>query len=143
MALLQPIEITSSTLTVTKKAHNGATFVCSRAAGIVFTLPASEGKGAKFRWVVHTTITSNALTVQVANSTDIMYGVAIQAADGGSTSNVWESGASDDTISMNGTTTGGIRGDYIEVEDVKSGFWAVKVVGSATGTEATPFSAAV
>lgn len=141
--ITQPIEVTSATLTLNKKTHGGATILANRAAGIVFTLPASEGKGAKFKIVVHTTITSNALTVAVANSTDIMYGVALQAADGGATLNAWESGATDDTVSMDGSTKGGIRGDILEFEDVKTGFWSVKVVGSATGTEATPWAATV
>ena len=44
---------------------------------------------------------------------------------------------------MNGSTTGGIAGDIVELEDIATNLWSVKVLGSATGTEATPFSAAV
>jgi hypothetical protein len=53
------------------------------------------------------------------------------------------SAGSDDTITWNGTTTGGYVGDMIEIEDIASGLFQVKVLGKATGTEATPFSAAV
>jgi hypothetical protein len=141
--IMQPIAVTSATLTLNKKTHGNATLVASRAAGITFTLPASAGTGTKFRIFVLTTITSNSLIVQVANATDVMSGVAIVAQDAADTAVVWETASTSDTITMNGTTTGGIRGDVIELEDVSSGFWAVRVVGSATGTEATPFSAAV
>mgnify|MGYP007089703435 FL=1 len=44
------------------------------------------------------------------------------------------------TITMDGSTRGGFAGDYIELEDVASGVWSVRMFGHATGTEATPFS---
>lgn len=138
--IYQPIAVTAATLTLSKKTHGNATIVADRAAGIAFTLPASSGSGVKFRIYVKTTVTSNTTTVKVANGTDIMSGVALQAADGGATLNAWESGASDDTITFDGSTTGGIKGDVVELEDVVSGIWSARIVGSATGTEATPWS---
>lgn len=143
MDRMQPINVTTATFTLTKEAHSGTTVTVNRAAGTTFTLPASSGDGSEFDIFVGTTITSNSLIVQVANATDIMSGLAIQAADGGSTSNAWETAADSDTITMNGTTTGGIKGDRIRLKDVSSGTWSVTVIGAATGTEATPFSAAV
>lgn len=141
--IIQPITVTSSTLTLNKKSHGNATLVANRAAGITFTLPASAGNGTKFRIYVLTTITSNNLVVQVANSTDIMSGTAINCQDGGDTVIGFETGASDDTATLNGSTKGGIKGDILEFEDVSSGVWATRIVGSATGTEVTPFSSAV
>ena len=44
------------------------------------------------------------------------------------------------TITMDGTTRGGFAGDVVELEDVASGIWSVRIYGHATGTEATPFS---
>lgn len=139
----QPINITAATLSLVASAHGDATITANRAAGTTFTLPASDGKGSYFRIIVGTTITSNSLIVKVANSTDVMTGVAINAADGGDTAVAFETAATSDTITLNGSTTGGIKGDIIECEDVSAGLWSVKVVGSATGTEATPFSATV
>lgn len=138
-----PISVTASTLTLSADSHVGPMIVANRAAGIAFTLPAASGSGVAFRIMVGTTITSNSMTVKVANASDTMVGLAIQAADAGSTANVWEAGGTDDTITFNGTTTGGIKGDYIELEDVAANLWYVRVSGSATGTEATPFSATV
>lgn len=138
----QPINITTSTATLTKDSA-GAIITVNRAAGSTITLPASSGSGRRFFIYVGTTITSNNLVVQVANSTDILSGVALMAADGGDTLVAFETGASDDTITMNGTTKGGIKGDFIELWDVQSGIYHVRITGSATGTEATMFSAAV
>lgn len=143
MDRMQPINVTSATLTLTKEAHSGTVITVNRAAGSTLTLPASSGDGSIFEIFVGTTITSNSLIVQVANSSDIMSGVAWQAADGGSTSNAWETGASDDTITMDGSTKGGIKGDRIILKDVSANVWAVSIFGAASGTEASPFSAAV
>jgi hypothetical protein len=142
--IMQPIAVTASTLTLNKKTHGNALIVANRAAGITFTLPASSGSGLRFRFYTQTTITSNNLIIQVANSTDILSGQAIMATDNASDVVVsFETGASDDTITMNGTTKGGIKGDQIEIEDVASGIWAIKAFLSGTGTEVTPFSSAV
>jgi len=51
--------------------------------------------------------------------------------------------AASDTITLDGSTTGGILGGQVELQDVASGVFSVVVRGAATGTEATPFSAAV
>jgi hypothetical protein len=51
--------------------------------------------------------------------------------------------AASDTITLNGTTLGGIVGDHIEIIDAITGTFAVRVFTAATGTEATPFSATV
>lgn len=139
---LQPITLTANT-TLKRNTHGGTWLNLSAAAGLTVTLPASDGTGSTFRFSVATTVTSNNYVIQVANATDVMQGVCIMAQDGGDTSVAFETASTSDTITMNGTTKGGIVGDYIELTDVKSGFWQVKMVVSATGTEATPFSATV
>ena len=55
----------------------------------------------------------------------------------------FETGATDDTITMNGTTKGGIKGDRVILKDVAANIWSVNIFGSGTGTEVTPFSSAV
>lgn len=138
-----PISVTAATLTLNKPTHEGCTVVANRAAGITFTLPAAVGSGCKYTIVVGTTVTSNNLIVQVANSSDIMTGIALNAQDAGDTAIAFETAVDSDTITMNGSTKGGVKGDRIELEDVGANTWAVRVEGSATGTEVTPFSAAV
>lgn len=121
----------------------GTTLVISAAAGLTLTLPAASGTGYVYRMFIGTTVTSNDVIVQVASADDVMAGLAISAADGGGTVNGWETASTSDTITLDGSTTGGIVGDYIELTDVSSGVWAVQMRTSSTGTEATPFSAAV
>lgn len=115
----------------------------SAAAGLTLTLPASAGNGAKYRILLHTTVTSNNVIIQVANATDVMEGMITAAQDAADTVAAWETAATSDTITLNGSTKGGIKGDYIEIEDAVSGFWRVVGFTSATGVEVTPFSAAV
>jgi hypothetical protein len=138
-----PVQVTSSTLDLNNRDYLNRTIVQNAAAGCVFTLPPATGGGDKVRIICQTTITSNALKVQVANAADTMTGVAILGQDGGDTVVLFETASTSDTVSGNGTTTGGVKGDCIELEDIASNLWYVRFVGSATGTEATPFSAAV
>ena len=133
----------TASLTLNDPTHEGKTCSVNAAAGCAITLPASTGGGARYRLFIGTTITSNTTTIKVANASDIMAGTALLGADGGNTVNLWETGASDDTITMDGSTRGGIKGDYIELEDVALNVWFVRFIGSATGAEATPFSATV
>ena len=139
--VFQPNAVTASR--AINRADSDTTIVVGAAAGLTLTLPAATGTGDFYRVYVQTTVTSNSVIVQVANGTDVMAGSARIAQDAGDTSVVFETAAASDTITMNGSTTGGIRGDFIELRDIQAGFWSVHMVASGTGTEATPFSAAV
>jgi hypothetical protein len=133
----------TASATLTAEQHDGQTILIDAAAGLTLTLPAANGTGAKFRFRVKTTVTSNTAVIKVANATDSFLGNALMTADGGNTVNGWEVAANDDTITMDGSTRGGIAGDLIEIEDVASGIFHVLMIGASTGTEATPFSATV
>ena len=113
------------------------------AAGLTLTLPAAAGTGDSYEIVVGTTVTSNNLVVQVANASDVMTGLCLIAQDAGDTSVAFETASTSDTITMNGSTKGGIKGDIIRLKDAAANLWSVNIVASGTGTEATPFSAAV
>lgn len=137
-----PIDVTASTITLTNEEHDNRIITLNRAAGIAVTLPAATGSGTRFHLIVGTTITSNSTTVKVVGD-DTMVGNCIVAADGGDTVVSFEVGGTDDTITMNGSTTAGIKGDSIELIDVDSDLWYVSMIASGTGTEADPFSATV
>ncbi len=112
-------------------------------AALTFTLPASSGSGVKFRFRVSVVNTSN-YVIQVANSTDVMSGGLPMGNDTAGGANIWSTASTSDTITLNGTTTGGVNiGDWVELEDIKSGVWGVTGHITGSGTEATPFSAAV
>lgn len=139
-----PYNLTAATLTLNGSTHGDTVVTVNRAAGSTLTLPAASGTGVEFDIFVGTTVTSNNLIVQVANASDIMSGAAIVATDNASDVVVaFETGATDDTITMNGTTKGGIKGDRIKLKDMAANLWSVSVIASGTGTEVTPFSAAV
>lgn len=136
---LQPITVTAS-LTLDEDSHAGAWVNLNAAAGLTVTLPPATGKGSVYKLFVVTTVTSNNYVVQVT-TTDIMQGGIAMSTDIGGTNLLTAS--TTDTITMNGSTTGGLKGTWLCFEDVSSGIWALDGFVVTTGTETTPFSAAV
>ena len=132
--------VTTATLAVTADTYNGQTINLSRAAGIVVTLPAATGTNAVYKFVVTTAVTTNNYIIQVANATDTMNGLASVA---GTTGSVFSTLPASDTITMSGTTTGGLIGSYVQITDVATGEFLVTSALVGSGTPATPFSAAV
>jgi hypothetical protein len=129
--------------TLTSASHAGRTMNLNVASGATCTLPAASGTGNVYKFFVQTTVTSNSYKIQVANGDDTMAGVAVVANDSDNSASIFETAATSDTITLNGTTTGGVLGGQVELQDVASNVYRVLINQSATGTEATPFSAAV
>jgi hypothetical protein len=136
------VNVTAATLAVTEAAHDNKIVTINKADGCAVTLPAATGSGIKLHFIIGTTITSNSTTIKVTGN-DVMTGVAIIANDTDNSVSGFETAATSDTITFNGSTTGGIKGDSVELIDIAADLWWVRVNGSATGTEATPFSATV
>lgn len=136
----QPVAATAS-LTLNRDTHEGNVLIGNAAAGMTVTLPASTGKGDVYKILVGTTITSNNFIIQVANATDVLMGAVGLTTD--IAGSVMPTAATSDTITMNGTTKGGVKGSYVEVKDVTTGFWLLSGNLICTGAEADPFSAAV
>ncbi len=135
------VSLTAATATLDADTHAGALCVLNRAAGITVTLPAATGTGNVYSIAVGTTVTSNDYIVQVANATDVINGAVALSTDIAGVS--ISAGASDDTITMNGTTKGGISGSYLKLIDAASGKFIVTGTLVSSGVEADPFSAAV
>jgi hypothetical protein len=136
-----PVNITAST-TLTPDDHGNRVVTVNAAAGLAVTLPAATGTGHMYTLFIGTTITSNSTTVKVTGD-DVMFGSAILLQDGGDTLVGFETAADSDTITFNGSTTGGLKGAVVELTDVAADTWMVRVRSAATGVEATPFSATV
>ena len=130
-------------VTLTSASNAGRTMVLDVASGATVTLPAASGTGNVYKFFVKTTVTSNSYKIQVANADDTMSGLAIVSNDASGTADIFATTATSDTITMNGTTTGGILGATVEIQDVASNKFSVITRSDASGTEATPFSAAV
>lgn len=133
----QVVEITEATATLDSEIHgNGRTIALNRAGGIALTLPGATGSGDVFNLIVTTTFTSDA-TIETSG-TDDLTGLSVTGQAG--TANAWPSGATADTFTLDGSTTGGLEGDRIVLTDFAVGLWSINHFGSATGVEATPFS---
>lgn len=133
------------TLTATAALHDGKIICLDTAAGSVVTLPAASGSGARFRFLVTVTATSNSHIVKVANASDTITGFVHNHDVDGTAVAFYKASSTDDTVTLNRTTTGGVLGDELEFIDMKANLWFVK--GAITCVEgdniATPFSAAV
>lgn len=136
------VDWTASTLTVTEAGHSGVTIVSNLAATQTATLPAATGSGNFYRFFVLITKTGD-LVIQVNASpgTDIMQGGVNVSTDAAGVSIL--ASATADTLTMSGSTTGGVKGSWVEFQDVATGVWKVGGFLVSTGAEATPFSAAV
>jgi hypothetical protein len=136
--------------TITNAAHAGRVLLMGEVGGdasATFTLPAATGTGAEFKFIVSVVNTSN-YVIQVADGTDTIDGSVVVTNDstaGGTASLIsWPTVAASDTITLNGTTTGGVNiGDYVLLTDIATNQYTVSGLLNASGTEATPFSAAV
>ena len=140
------------TLTVANDAGKQVYYTSTATA--TFTLPAvntsspsdatdpnqSNNYGAAFQFVLSTTVTGNFI-VKVANADDTMVGTAILGS--GTTALVFSTATASDTITLSGTTTGGVGGASVKATVVGENRYKVEVVSGATGAVATPFSATV
>ena len=132
--------VTASTVTVDKEAHLGMPIVLNRAAGCVATLPAATGSGNTYNFIGAIDATGDQI-IQVTGD-DTMAGVAYLGNDSAGASCFYTAAASD-TITLDGSTTGGKKGWRVTCTDIAADTWSVMVMSEASGTEATPFSSAV
>jgi hypothetical protein len=141
------------TLTVANDA--GKQIYYTSTATATFTLPAvntsspsdptdpnqSNNYGATFEFVLSTTVTGSFI-VKVANASDTIVGTAI-IGEGTTSVAVISTATASDTITLNGTTTGGVGGANIKATVIGANRYKVEVVSGATGALATPFSSTV
>lgn len=134
-----------SALTVTRQAHLGKTILLDTAAGSTITLPAATGTGDTYRFVVTTSVTSNNHIIKVANTSDTMIGTVTGTSGAAiGTSVIGDSAAgTDDTLTMNGTTSGGLIGSWFELTDVATNVWHIAGSNAYSGNAVALFSAAV
>ena len=134
------VTLTADT-TITEALHEGKTCLLGEVGGnaqLTVTLPEATGSGAKYRFVVSVVNTSN--YVIAALTTDTFSGGIVM--NDGATCQGFFANGTDDKMTMNGTTTGGVTiGDWVQFEDILDTTWHVTGVISGSGTEATPFAA--
>ena len=153
------IDADSST-SLTVATHAGRIVHNDAAGAVTYTLPAVNATadsgisgpgpsldnlsnvGATFTIINSITKTGD-LVVQVANSTDVMSGGAFFIDDSSDNVVGFETVAASDTITLNGSTTGGVTYAKIVCTVLGTGLWSVSVHTGCTGSPATCFSAAV
>lgn len=136
-----PVAI-GAALTLVTATHNGKTFAFDTAAGSIATLPAATGSGAKFRFQVTVLATTNGHEVKTVGTDEFVGYCLIIDVDTADATIAFAAQAADDfdRILFNRSTTGlATPGDWIEVEDIAAGVWAIKGAAVATGSVATPF----
>ncbi len=128
------------TLTITAAAHDNRTVLLDQVGGFVTLLPAATGTGMRLKFVVATTGTAS-YTIKAAAG-DAFWGNSFTVTDnaGAGTSVVAFKSGGGTVITLNGSTTGGIKGDVIYLEDELLHIWGVDMRIAGTGAEATPFS---
>ena len=149
-----------SSTSLTVASHAGRIVHNNAAGAVTYTLPAINANsdsavagpgadlnnlsniGATFEIFASITKTGD-LVVQVANSNDVMVGGAKFIDDTSDNMVGFETASTSDTITLNGSTTGGVTFSKITCTAISSTQWKVDVESGCTGSPATPFSAAV
>lgn len=135
----------TATGAITQDLHNNKINLLGEVGGdaiVTLTLPPATGSGAIYKFVVSVVNTSS-YVIQVTTD-DTIGGGIMSLADGGDTVVGFEADGTDDTITLNGTTKGGAAiGDTLTLIDIATDKWSVFGQTTSTGTEVTPFSAAV
>ena len=149
-----------SSVSLTVADHAGRIVHNDAAGAVTYTLPATNansdsavaGPGADFNNLsnvgatieIFSSITKTGdMVIQVANATDVMVGSAVFIDDSSDNVVGFETASTSDTITLNGSTKGGVTFSKIVCTVLASGKWKVDVLSGCTGTPATPFSAAV
>jgi hypothetical protein len=135
--------VSATTLSVTATQHGGRIISVNTTVPIALTLPQSLGTGNRYEIIIATLATATPHTIKVANATDILAGISLVAQTDTAQVNGFLTTATDDTISLNGTTKGGIVGDKIVIVDIATGVFQVTATVGSSGTVVTPFSATV
>ena len=149
-----------SSISLTIADHAGRIVHNDAAGAVTYTLPATNansdsavaGPGADLNNLsnvgatieIFSSITKTGdMVIQVANATDVMVGSAVFIDDSSDNVVGFETVSASDTITLNGSTKGGVTFSKIVCTVLASGKWKVDVTSGCTGTPATPFSAAV
>jgi hypothetical protein len=125
------VVIHTATGSITAASHEGVINLLGEVGGdaeVTLTLPEATGSGAVYRFVVSVVNTSSYI-IKTADATNCGFRGSIDILDIDSNAQTAYFGAtnnSDDIITLNGTTSGGLIGDWIEVTDILTDAWVVR-----------------
>lgn len=130
----------TTTLTLTQALHGGRLILLAPTGGLAITPPAATGTGAIYTFAFTATATGGSVTIdaKAGAASDVFYGNVVMNKVGTGISN-FGSAANSNLVTLNGGTTGGIKGDWIEMIDIGTNIWGFFFSGQGSGTIATPF----
>jgi hypothetical protein len=134
-------EAIAASTTLTAAEHANKVLFTGVATTITVTLPAATGSGNVYTLVTGTSATANHI-YEVASAADTFVGYAHMNVTTTDTE-VFQALAASDTVTLNGTTTGGLEGTLVKFTDAAATKWLVEVEANCSGAQVTPFSAAV
>ena len=133
-----PVAVGSATTATAS--DSGTTYLLDTAAGSILTLPAPVA-GMKFQVYVSTSVTSNSHKINTDAATTFIGGAIQMGIDASATSELQVGDpTSHVTITMNGSTTGGLLGTYIVFEAISSTVWLASGLVVGSGVLATPYA---
>ena len=143
----QAIHTFVATDAITEIEHAGRTLLLGEVGGnalVTLTLPDATGSGTTYKFIVTVANTSSYVIV-APDSSNTIGGIMLYLDEDGTAVTAFPTVAASDTITLNGGTTGGIVGDYLELVDIATDKWHVRgtMRVSAGANPATPFSATV
>ena len=132
---------TTAALSLTEADHAGRVVTVNNTTGVAVTLPEATGTGTVYTVFYGTTVSSGSHTIVAPSaSTSFVGGVGLSTDIAGVTI---LANSGDDTITLSGSTTGGLVGSWVRFTDVASGIFMLEGFLCSTGSEADPFSAGV
>jgi hypothetical protein len=138
----QPVINGSGATRSLNETESGSLVLFDRAAGIVYTLPTAPKIGTFYDFVITTTITSNAAKVITGAGTELLIGgyMNVDTDTSNAVAAFTANGSTHVSVSMNGTTTGGILGTKLRFTCLSSTRWMVEGIVQGSGVVATAFA---
>lgn len=131
----------TNTLTLSPSLHSGK-IVLVLDATMAITLPEATGTGDVYRVVQGIAATSSTfVTADTANCG--FHGFIMGSDTDAATTYSWTAVGTQDTITFNGTSTGGKLYDWVQFTDIATDAWLLQgMIRQSGGSEATPLSSA-
>lgn len=135
------IAAATTTLTLSPATHAGKAILLSSTAGLAITPPAATGTLNVYGILFTATISGGNVTfdAKAGNASDVIKGV-IDTNKVGTGLTQYGTISNTNLITFDGTTRGGIAGDYFQLIDVATNLWIISGCGQQSGTIATPFT---
>jgi hypothetical protein len=136
----------AATTAITQALHEGRVLIVTGTAAAAYTLPEATGSGDRYKFIMNQ-VNTNGTTFVAADTTNTSYHGSINLLDvdaASQTAYFTVTAGGTDTVTFNGTTTGGQIGDILEFVDIGTDRWSVfgQARVPAGSNPATPFSSA-